>query len=132
MGPWRVRLIRTMDFFENFFGNLSSGVIRLIVAVGILAAVSIFIVKPILSTTNHAVDSANESVKNAFKESAALQKGIEAEVDKTVEDTNRQVQRQVKRSAHSAKTDGNSEKLLHCIQRAHQNIHRIERCTQRY
>jgi F0F1-type ATP synthase membrane subunit b/b' len=121
-----------MDFFENFFGNLSSGIIRLIVAVGILAAVSIFIVKPILSTTNHAVDSADESVENAFKESAAMQKSIEAEVDGTVRDTDKQVQRRVERSTRSARTDGDSEKLLHCIQRAHQNIHRIERCTQRY
>lgn len=121
-----------MDFFENFFGNLSSGVIRLVVAVGILAAVSIFIVKPILSTTNHAVDSANESVSKAFEESAKMTQGIEAEVNKTVEDTNKQVQRQVERSTHTARANGNSEKLLRCIQRAHQNVHRIERCAQRY
>ncbi len=117
-----------MDFFDNF----SSGVIRLIVAVGILAAVSIFIVKPILSTTNHTVDSVNKSVENAFKESAAMQKSIEAEVNKSVEDTDKQVQRQVERSTHAAKGSATSEKLLHCIQRAHQNVRRIERCTRRY
>ncbi|HTR73727.1 MAG TPA: hypothetical protein VMH33_00530 [Solirubrobacterales bacterium] len=116
----------------DFFDNLSSGVVRLIVAVGILAAVSIFIVKPILSTTNHAVDSANESVEKAFKESAALQKSIDAEVDEAVKETNRQVQGQVKRSFHAAKAHGNPEKLLHCIQRANGNVHRIERCARRF
>jgi hypothetical protein len=121
-----------MDFFQNFFDNLGFGIVRLVVAVGILAAVSIFIVKPILSTTNHAVDSANESVENAFKESAAMQKSIEAEVDKTIKNTNHRVHAQVNRSFHAANVHGKPEKLLHCIQRANGNVHRIERCARLY
>jgi hypothetical protein len=61
-----------------------------------------------------------------------MQKSVEAEVDKTIKDTNRQVHTQVKRSFHAAKAHGNPEKLLHCIQRANQNVHRIERCARRY
>ena len=95
-----------MEFLKNLFGNLSSGVIRLAVTVGILAAVYFFIVKPVLHTT-----------------------------EKTVESTNHQIEKSFEHSVHVAKTQGGmrkTEKLLHCIQRAHQNVHRIERCSRRY
>ncbi|HEY2052312.1 MAG TPA: hypothetical protein VGH14_00065 [Solirubrobacterales bacterium] len=42
------------------------------------------------------------------------------------------MQVEVKRSFHTAKVHGNPEKLLHCIQWASGNVHRIERCSQRY
>jgi F0F1-type ATP synthase membrane subunit b/b' len=117
-----------MEFLTQLFGNLTSGIIRLGVAVGILAAVYVFILHPILSSTDHAVDSANQAFEKSFQDS----KAIEAQVDKTVEDANRQVQVQVERSFHTAKVHGNPIKLLHCVQRAHGNVHRIERCTNRY
>jgi hypothetical protein len=50
-----------MEFLTNLFGDLTSGIIRLEVAVGILAAVYFFILRPVLDTTDHAVDSANKS-----------------------------------------------------------------------
>jgi len=99
-----------MEFLTQLFGNLTSGIIRLGVTVGILAAVYFFVLRPVLDTTNHAVDSANKSI----------------------EDANRQVQIQVKRSFHSAKLHGNPEKLLHCVQKANGNVQRIERCTRRF
>ena len=80
-----------MEFLTNLFGNLTSGIIRLGVAVGILAAVYFFILRPVLDTTNHAVDSANHAFEDSFKTS----KEIEAEVNKTVEDANKQVQVEV-------------------------------------
>jgi hypothetical protein len=116
-----------MEFLTQLFGNLTSGIIRLGVAVGILAAVYFFILHPILTSTDHAVDSANHAFEDSFKTS----KQIEAEVNKTVEDANRQVQVQVEHSFHTAKVEGNPIKLLHCVQRAHGNVHRIERCTNR-
>jgi hypothetical protein len=117
-----------MEFLTNLFGNLTSGIIRLGVAVGILAAVYFFILRPVLDTTNHAVDSANHAFEDSFKTS----KEIEAEVNKTVEDANKQVQVEVERSFHTSTVKGNPIKLLHCVQRAHGNVHRIERCTNRY
>jgi hypothetical protein len=54
-----------MEFLTNLFGNLTSGIIRLAVTVGILAAVYFFIVRPVLDTTNHAVDSANEQIEKS-------------------------------------------------------------------
>ena len=37
-----------MDILRNLFGSLTSGIIRLAVTVGILAAAYFFIVKPVL------------------------------------------------------------------------------------
>ena len=128
----RVRLAREVEFLQQIFGNLTSGIIRLGVTVGILAAVYFFIVRPVLDTTNHAVDSANKSFEKAFEESAAETKAIEAEVHKTIEDTNKQVQAQVERSFHTAKVHGKPEKLLHCVQRARGDVQRIERCARRF
>jgi hypothetical protein len=126
-----------MEFLSTVFGNLTSGIIRLAVAVGILAAVYFFLVKPILHTTEHAVDSANKSFEQSFNSPASNTptidtKAIEAKINKTVEDVNRQVQVEVNRSFHASKVHGSPEKLLHCVQRANGNVHRIERCTRRY
>jgi F0F1-type ATP synthase membrane subunit b/b' len=124
-----------MEFLQNLFGNLSSGVIRLAVTVGILAAVYFFIVKPILHTTEKTVESTNRQIENSFKQSSVDTKGIEAHVNKTIEEVNKQVQTQVERSFHVAKAQGGNvktEKLLHCIRRANSNVHRIERCSKRY
>jgi hypothetical protein len=127
-----------MEFLTNLFGNLTSGVIRLAVTVGVLAAVYFFIVKPVLHTAEHSVDSTNKAFEKSFKgapfdgSSSFDTKALEAKVNKTIEDVNRQVQVQVHRSFHTAKVHGNPEKLLRCIQKADGNVHRIERCSRRY
>jgi uncharacterized membrane protein YhiD involved in acid resistance len=128
-----------MEFLQNLFGNLSTGVIRLAVTVGILAAVYFFIVKPVLHTTEKTVESTNHQIEKSFEhsfENTGIDvKGIEEQINKSVEDVNNQVQVQVEHSVHVAKTQGGmrkTEKLLHCIQRAHQNVHRIERCSRKF
>jgi hypothetical protein len=129
-----------MEFLSNLFGNLTSGVIRLAVTVGVLAAVYFFIVKPVLHTTEHAVDSTNKSFEKSFQgapftESPIDTKGIEEKINKTVEDVNREVQVQVEHSFHATKVQGGpktQQKLLHCVQHASRNVHRIERCARRF
>jgi len=124
-----------MEFLSNLFGNLTSGIIRLAVTVGILAAVYFFIVKPVLHTTEHTVDSANKAFEKSFDSSTFDSKGIEEKVNKTIEDVNNQVQVEVEHSFHVTKVQGapkTQQKLLHCVQRAHQNVHRIERCARRF
>jgi methyl-accepting chemotaxis protein len=109
-----------MDLLRNLFGSLTSGIIRLAVTVGILVAVYLLIVKPVLHTTSEVTDK-------AFKAS-----GID-EISKTIDSVNRQVQRQIRHSFHTAqKAGGNPQKLVHCIQRANQNVDRIQHCTRRF
>jgi F0F1-type ATP synthase membrane subunit b/b' len=124
-----------MEFLQNLFSNLSTGVIRLGVTVGILAAVGFFIVKPVLETTEKTVESTNHTIEKSFESSNFDFKGVEEQVNKAVEDANNQVQVQVEKSFHVAKVQGGeakTEKLLHCVQRAHQNVHRIERCAKKF
>jgi uncharacterized protein YoxC len=124
-----------MEFLTNLFGNLTSGIIRLAVTVGILAAVYFFIVKPILHTTEHTVDSANKAFEKSFDSSTFDSKGIEEKVNKTIEDVNKEVQVQVEHSFHVTKVQGGErkqQKLLHCVQHANGNVHRIEHCAKRF
>jgi preprotein translocase subunit YajC len=115
-----------MDILRNLFGNLSAGIIRLLVTVGILAAVYFFVVRPTLDTTEKISNEVNVNVQKGF-ESANL-----GEIDKTIEDVNRQVQVEIKKSFHASKQQGDADKLIHCIQRAHQNVNKIQRCSERF
>jgi hypothetical protein len=116
-----------MDILRNLFGNLSAGIIRLLVAVGILAAAYFFIVKPVLHTTDNAINKANESFEKSFGTEVNL-----GDVGKTIEDVNRKVQREIKRSFRQSQQHGHANKLIHCIQHARHDVQRIERCTARY
>ena len=117
-----------MDLLRNLFGNLTSGIIRLLVTVGILAAAYFFIVKPVLKTTDNAIESANKS----FEKSFGVKGADITDIDRTIEDVNQQVQRQIRRSFHVAKKEGNPKRLVKCIQRSHGNVQKIERCTVKF
>jgi Tfp pilus assembly protein PilO len=112
-----------MDILRNLFGNLSAGIIRLLVTVGILAAVYFFVVKPTLDTTKTISHEVNVNVQQSLKE---------AHIGKTIQNVDRQVQREIKRSIRHAPSHTAADKLLNCIQRAHQNVHKIEHCNERY
>ncbi|MDX6634960.1 MAG: hypothetical protein QOF06_1163 [Solirubrobacterales bacterium] len=115
-----------MDVLRNLFGNLSAGIIRLLVTVGILAAVYFFVVRPALDTTEKISHEVNVNVEKGFQQSNL------GEIDKTIDDVNRQVQREIKRSLRASRQQGNADKLIRCIQRAHQNVNKIQRCSERF
>lgn len=117
-----------MDILRNLFGSLTSGIIRLAVTVGILAAVYFFLVKPVLHTTDKAIENANRSFEKSFEA-----KGADlTDVNKTLEQVNKQVQREVHKAFNTAPSNGDANKLIHCIQRANGNVKRIERCARKY
>jgi hypothetical protein len=117
-----------MDILRNLFGSLTSGIIRLLVAVGILAAAYFFIVKPVLKTTDNAIDSANQSFEKSFGVH-----GVDiTDISGTIDDVNRKVAREIRRSFRTAKRDGNPKRLVKCIERAHGDVHRIQRCTVKF
>jgi hypothetical protein len=117
-----------MDILRNLFGSLTSGVIRLLVTVGILAAAYFFIVKPVLKTTSDTFKEANKSFEKSFGGNGA---GLE-DINKTINSVNHQVQIQIQRSFHTAKKHGNPKKLLRCVQHAEGNVHKIQRCTVKF
>jgi Tfp pilus assembly protein PilO len=115
-----------MDVLRNLFGNLTAGIIRLLVTVGILAAAYFFIVKPTLETTEKVSHEVNLNVHKSFEQ------GGLSEISETIDDVNRQVQRQVKQSLRASQKQGDADKLIACIQRAHQNVNKIQRCSERF
>ncbi len=115
-----------MDILRNLFGNLTSGVIRLAVTVGILVAVYFFIVKPVLKSADNAINTTNATLRHS------LEQGGLKDVSKSLEDVNHQVEVQIKRSFHTAKKHGNPKRLIHCIERANGDVHKIQRCTVKF
>jgi len=105
-----------VDILRNLFGNLTSGIIRLAVGAGILFCAYLFIVKPVLNTTEEAFHSS----------------GLD-QIGKTLNTVNVQVQRQIRRSFKLTRSQGgNPQRLIHCIKHARQDVERIERCTRRF
>ena len=58
-----------MDILRNLFGSVTSGIVRLLVTVGILAAAYFFIVKPVLDTTETISSETNDSIQRSFENS---------------------------------------------------------------
>jgi hypothetical protein len=109
-----------VDLLRNLFGNVTSGIIRLAVAAGVLFLCYLLIVKPVLKTTSEVTDK-------AFKSS-----GLN-EISKTIEDVNVQVRRQIHHSFEATKQHGgHPRKLIGCIKHANGDVKRIERCTHRF
>jgi Tfp pilus assembly protein PilO len=112
-----------MDVLRNLFGNLTAGIIRLLVTLGILAGVYFFVVRPALDTTEKISHEVNVNVQQSLKE---------AHIGKTMNQVNRQVQREIKKSLRQTPSHSAANKLLRCVQRAHPYVHKIERCNDSY
>jgi Tfp pilus assembly protein PilO len=115
-----------MEVLRNLFGTLTAGIIRLLVAVGILAAAYFFVVRPALDTTEKISHEVNVNVQKSIHEANF------GDISKSIDDVNRRVQREVRRSLRQSPNHGGAKKLLRCVQRAHQDVHKIERCNDRY
>ena len=115
-----------MDVLRNLFGNVTAGIIRLLVTVGILAAVYFFVVKPTLETTKDISHEVNANVQRGFEQTDL------SEINKTIDDVNRQVQREIKKSLRHSPNTKSADKLVRCIQRANQDVHKIQRCSEKY
>lgn len=120
-----------MEFLRDLFGNFTSGIIRLAVAVGIIAAAYFFIVRPVLDTTEHVSDSVNNSISQSFEQSF----GPHSQASKALRQANRQVQIQIRHSVHQARHQGGADramKLVHCIQHVAPDVDKMQRCSERF
>jgi hypothetical protein len=105
-----------MDLLRNLFGNVTSGIIRLAVTAGVLFVCYLFLVKPVLETTDEALKSS----------------GIDG-IGKALEGVGDQIRREVDDSVRATRRrGGNPQKLIRCVERANQNVVAIRRCTGRY
>jgi hypothetical protein len=104
-----------MFLLRTLFGGLTSGIIRLAVAAGVLFLCYLFIVKPVLKTTDDAIHST----------------GLD-QIGNSIEGVSREIKREVHRSFETAKRHGNPKKLVHCVKHANGDVKHIERCTRRF
>jgi predicted PurR-regulated permease PerM len=128
-----------MDFLRSLPGMLTSSVLRLAVAVGIMAAAYFFIVRPVLDTTNNAIESANgfnQSLNSNLQQSlqhSNVNSSAARQIRRSIRRTNRQVKRQLNISLRqTAPHQASQSKLLHCVQHAHGDVNKMQRCTQRF
>ncbi len=104
-----------MDLLRNLFGSLTSGIIRLAVTAGVLFLCYLFIVKPVLKTTNDALEST----------------GLD-QIGKSLEGMSTTIKREVHRSFEATKPGNRRQKLVHCVERAEGNVRQLQRCTRRF
>ena len=120
-----------MEVLRNLLREPNSGLIRLAVAVGIIAAVGIFLLKPALDSADHAVDRSSEASEKIFQNNGT---GL-SEISKAVENVNKQVQVQIQHSFHVVKVHGGPaepKKLIRCVKHAQQDVTKLERCARKY
>jgi Tfp pilus assembly protein PilO len=115
-----------MDVLRNLFGNVTAGIIRLLVTVGILAAVYFFVVKPTLETTKEISHEVNANVHRGFQEANF------GDISKSIKHVNRRVEREIKKSLRQSSNHKAANRLVNCIQRAHQDVDKIQHCSERF
>jgi hypothetical protein len=102
----------------DFLGNIGLRLAGLLVTVGILAGVYFFVIKPATDTANNAIDSFSKPLQQAEKQAALAQQ---------------QLQHGASLGGTGSQSDLNQlNKLQRCIQKAHQDVNRLERCTKRF
>jgi hypothetical protein len=88
------------------------------VTVGILAAVYFFVIRPATDTANNAINSFSEPLKQAQQQAALAQQ---------------QLQHGAKSGGGGSQSDLNQlNKLQRCVQKAHRDVNRLQRCTRRF
>ena len=116
-----------MDILRNLFGSVTSGIVRLLVTVGILAAVYFFIVKPVLDTTETISSETNESIQKSFENKRF------DEIEVTLENVNRRVERQLHAVTEGVEgTGGRRQAAALHGEGDRANVNRVQRCAKRY
>lgn len=103
-------------------GTLINGLVRVLVVVGILAAVSYFVIRPVLDTTEKVSSGINDSIQQSIDEA-----------NQAFDQTNVTPQTQKVMTAKIKNVPTSKiPKLENCITRAGTNINQINRCINRY
>lgn len=113
-------------------GTVINPIIKVITTVAILAAVGIFIVRPVLDTTENAIDSVNDQVRNAQQQSQQASTDFDLDFSRTRAESfagslqgtwpaaAREIKGCIKRAGDDARAmsrcEDQGEKLVHTVQ----------------
>jgi F0F1-type ATP synthase membrane subunit b/b' len=106
-------------------GTFINPLLRIITTVVILGAVYLFLVKPILDTTNDTIDRAFQSAQPALNQLNQTQRQAQRQLHDAGID-----QRRATAIANDAQQD--ADRLLGCIDRANGDAGRIAACGQKF
>jgi len=122
----------------NVGGTLLNTVVRLVILFATLALVYLFILKPILHTTEVGIKSASDLGNN-------ITNSINVQNDESYKNAMRQMNKSLKQANNPSKTkvvitrngktnvkSFNQSRLLKCVQNSNQNINRLVRCNKRF
>jgi len=102
--------------------------IGLVTTVVVLGAAYLFIVKPVLDTTNNAFDSVNDTISSSFDDI-----GLD---DVNVGDIQKgdfgDLQKQIKQSGLDSQDQRQAERLLNCVQRVQPDTTKMQQCAERF
>jgi len=122
----------------NFGGTMLNTVVRLVILFATLALVYLFIIKPVLHTTEVGIKSASDFSDN-------INKSINVQNNEAFKDSMEQMNKSLKQAGVSnggktvviknGKTNVpafDQSKLLKCVQNANQDIDRLVKCNERF
>ncbi len=89
--------------------------IGLVTTVLVLGAVYLFIVKPVLDTTNNAFDSVNGTINSAFEDTGL--NNIDLSDTGDMQQQIRQAQREIEQSSVTTAQQRRGQRILRCVQR---------------
>ncbi len=111
-----------------FVENVAMRLIKLVATLAVLGAVYLLFVKPVLDTTNNALDSVNDSIATSFDDAGIS--GVD--VDEIKGGDFSSVEDQINGAGLSSKQKRRAERLLHCIQRVEPDTTKMQRCAKKY
>jgi hypothetical protein len=107
----------------DFLGNISLRLVGLLCTLAVLGAVYFLFVKPAMDTTNKAFNSVGFGGNNGA--------GIEKQVEKTLKAARHQMNQSFQQgnTASGQATQVNITKIQNCVNRAHGNVNKLQRCA---
>lgn len=114
----------------NIFGNFTAGIIRLAFTAATILLIYLFILKPILQTT--------ENVSKGFGSEGAVEKALDAVNQAFAGEGADSIRRQIESQIGGIGSDSSpterkkANRLLRCVQNANGNVDRMQRCAKRF
>jgi hypothetical protein len=105
--------------------------IGLVTTVVVLGAVYLFIVKPVLDTTNDAFDSVNGTINNAFENTGLdnVDFSDSGDIQRQIEQAQKQIEQS---SSVTSAQQARGEKILRCVQRVQPDTTKMAACAQKF
>jgi hypothetical protein len=102
-------------------GTFINPLLKILTTVAILGAVYLFVIKPVLDTTEEVTRPFNETLRQSMRQ-----------IDEAVDQANAPFTQSEVRREVSGLSTAQARRLTNCIQRAGSNVNRFNACFDRY